>query len=120
MKQGDLLRVELCGPESNPKESGEFHTIEGGVKHSAFYNSEHGKWYEYEPIDHILIGYALYPEEVFPDIWLKPVGKTQDEIKKEALLQFIQAIQDEFKPENWDYLYFIADRVVEGFSDEHI
>lgn len=84
MKQGDLLRVELCGPESNPKESGEFHTIENGVNHSAWYNSISGGWYEYEPLPNITYGNGLYPERVSPKLWLKPVGKTEEELLEEA------------------------------------
>lgn len=84
MKNCDLLEATACGPESNPKESGEFHTIENGVNHSAWYNSISGGWYEYEPLPNITYGNGLYPERVSPDFWLKPVGKTVEQLLQEV------------------------------------
>lgn len=40
------------------------------------------------------------------------VSKCEEDVRKALLLAFIKEIQNEFKYENWDYLYFIAGRLV--------
>lgn len=68
MKQGDLLRVELCGPDSNPKESGMYFTSMGWT----YFDFLSNKWF------------GIPDDEVFPDSWLKPVGKTEEDLQEEA------------------------------------
>lgn len=73
MKQGDLLRVELCGPESNPKKSGYYDVKYSEVPGKAYYSFGSG-WYETIALS----------REVFPRFWLKPVGKTEEDLQEEA------------------------------------
>lgn len=78
MKEGDLLRVTACGPESNPKESGWYSTINAKQLPSNLY------------FDHILKSWWISeivrssPAKRVPVLWLKPVGKTEEEIQEEA------------------------------------
>lgn len=106
MKPGTALIVTACGPDTNPKESGEYHTIENGVKHSAFYNEGIKQWFEYEPLDSVKFGHALYPEPVSPDFWLKPVGPLED-LQREAWIDgFDNGIDCEKHGENNEFKDF--------------
>ncbi len=90
-----------CGEGTNPKVSGEHFTIEEESQHCAFYNADHKKWYEYEPLDHVILGDALYPEEVYPTYWLEPFT-TIEHIQEEAFSSAYKLVINALSSMKWN------------------
>jgi hypothetical protein len=69
MKDTILISREV-GPETNPKDSGDYCTREDGRFFEAFFDGLSNKWFEYETLTK-----GEYGEECFPETWYEEVSK---------------------------------------------